>query len=74
LLTQCCFGVYPAINICTRVTETSEPIIDNIFVNIDYLCPTAVINSVSDHFGVAISVTGIIGPKPKNKSCQRCLL
>lgn len=69
--TMLSFGFYPAINICTRVTETSESIIDNIFVNMNYLCPTVVINSASDHFGVAISVPGIFGPNPKNKSVPK---
>ena len=64
-------SLFLVIKICTRVTEALESIIANIFVNINYLCPTVVINSVFDHFGVAISVPGIIGPKPNNKSVSK---
>ena len=54
------YGLKPTINICTRITENSASILDNIFVNTEYKSPAVVVNSVSDHFGVMITVPQVL--------------
>lgn len=68
------YGMHPAVNICTRVTESSSSLIDNVFLNVPHDSSSVVLNDVSDHFGLAILVPGIFKninincdarPKPK---------
>ena len=61
-----CYGVFPVVNICTRVTANSESLLDNIFCDIKYDSVSVVINDVSDHFGVLLCVNNFCTPKSKN--------
>ena len=61
-----CYGVFPVVNICTRVTANSESLLDNIFCDIKYDSVSVVINDVSDHFGVLLCVNNFCTPMSKN--------
>lgn len=49
------FGLFPGINICTRICNTSASLIDNIFTNVNFWKPGVLVNDVSDHCGVFLS-------------------
>ena len=46
------YGLFPTINIPTRVSRTSAKLLDNIFSNSPFRSPRVLVNVESDHFGV----------------------
>ena len=50
------YGLKPTITVPTRVTMNSASLIDNIFANVSYYNASVIINEVSDHFGIFLSV------------------
>ena len=50
------FDLYPSVNIPTRISESNATLIDNIFMNIGFSDPKVIINDVSDHCAVMVTL------------------
>ena len=50
------FNLHPVIDVCTRITETSETLIDNILSSVKYDSPIVIPNDVSDYCSIMVCI------------------
>ena len=63
------YGLQPSINICTRVSHDSATLIDNVYLNTGYSSASVIVNDVSDHFGLLVSIPSLLN-RPRSERSE----